>query len=217
MRMNRIIVLLLAVFATVVAGESWSLPRVWAGKKVGSTDGNPLGDNAGPRWRIDQVYPDKPEVIANWKPMVWAEIQKQQAWFNDDGSQGGHPRVAIEKSQLKVGVYSKAVNMDWVKVPAIVFIAPRDGTYKFVQESQAKNFEGTGEVDVRFFRIDRANKTVEAAGSSICGSTEPRRGESRPVKLAKGDELAASFWAAGHHSGATVTVTVGVTTAKPAE
>lgn len=199
------------------AGESWTIPRAWNGKKPGTTEGNPIADNAGPRWRIDQIHPDRPDVLANWKPMQWAEVQKTLAWFNSAGSQGGHPQVRIEKGQCLIGCYSKAVNMDWTKVAAVAFIAPRAGGYRMLVESSSRRWEGDGAAEVRFFRLDRAAGMVEALETSICGDATPRRSESRAVRLAKGDELAASFWISGHHSGATVTASIGVATAKVAE
>ncbi len=212
--------LLLLIVSVAVGAETWTIPKTWTGKKIGSTEGNPLIEGGSPRWRIDQVYPDKPEDLANWKPMQWDEVQKKLTWHNEAGSQGGHPQIRIEKGQCIVGVYSKATNMDWTKVPAVVFIAPRDGSYKMIEECTSQNWEGNGAVDVRFYRIDRAAGAatpVEAAGSSLCGDDKPRRGESRVVKLTKGDELAASFWIDGHHTGATITVSIGVATAKPVD
>ncbi len=208
------IIVLVALAALLISGESWSIPRTWAGKKAGSQENNPLVDNAGPRWRADQIYPDKPEDLANWKPMGCAESQRNLVWFNEPGSQGGNPHIRVEKSRLIMGVYSLATNMEWAKVPAVVFIAPRDGGYKLVQETAYKGWEGNGVVMVRYFRIDRVAKTVEAVGSDIAGSPDARRGESRVVRLAKGDELAVSFWIDGHHAGATVTASVAVSTAK---
>ena len=125
----------------MTAGESWTLPRNWTGKQLGTSDGNPLMDNAGPRWRIVQIYPDKPDNADNWKPMVWVEDQKVLKWFNSDGSQGGQPSLRVEKGQLNMGVYGKATNFEWTKVPGVVFVAPRDGVYKIVQESSYKNWD----------------------------------------------------------------------------
>ncbi len=212
MRMRIVILLVLALVAA--AGESWTLPRNWTGKKLGTSEGNPLVDNAGPRWRIVQIYPDRADNADNWKTMFWVEEQKALKWFNNAGSQGGQPSLRVEKGQLNMGVYGKGTNAEWTKVPGVVFIAPRDGVFKVVQETSYKNWEGGGAVTVRYHKISTVLKAVEEINSDIAGAPEPRRGASRPVQLAKGDELSTSFWIDGHHTGASVLSNLVVTPAK---
>ncbi len=155
----RLIIILLALTVNLTA-EVYSPPATWRGKTIGKTEGNPWADDKGPRWRLDQIYPDDFLKAENWKPMAWATIQKVDGWYNELGNQGGNPRISIAGGKFEIGLYSAADNFDWLKTAAVVFVAPKDGDYRVKFAATATRWEGGGTVEVRYYtKIKSADGT----------------------------------------------------------
>ena len=204
----RTLIILLAL-AVNLAAEVHSPPATWRGKTIGKTDGNPWVDDKGPRWRLDQVYPDDFTKAENWKPMAWANVQKKDVWFNETGSQGGHPAVAYAGSKFDIGMYSAADNLEWLKTSALVFVAPKDGDYRVKFAATVTRWEGGGTVEVRYFtRAKSADGTEVITRLRVDGMATdvPLTIEGEPGTLAKGDEYAVAFCVIGRHSGASVKI-----------
>ena len=54
-------------------GQAYRLPPTWEGKTKGAAEGNPAMADGKPVWRLDQVWPPDPKVVANYHPMVWRD------------------------------------------------------------------------------------------------------------------------------------------------
>jgi hypothetical protein len=188
--------------AEPAAGGTFTLPETWA-----QAQGNPFLVDGQPRWRLDQILPANPEDGAAYVPLAWHEGRK--AWHNEKGSQGGQPDVKVSDGSLAVGVRARGGgNVDYVKGAALVFIAPRDGRYRFAVTVDVWRWEGGATTQLKGlkrFCKGGAWSVVPLSSEAL----KPEKGNTpAPVEatLKAGEELAVVPWHDGHWSGATVTL-----------
>lgn len=108
--------------------ETFRAPRSMVGERIGYSAGNPLRDDLGPRWRVDQVYPNLPSDASRFRPMVWDGVK----WVAPEQTRfAGAPNCSFDGGRVVLGVRAawSGQKPEGAMTPALVFIAPRPGVY----------------------------------------------------------------------------------------
>jgi hypothetical protein len=164
--------------------QTWRLPASWEGARKGHPDGNPIAADGKPVWRIDCIYPDKHHLVENYAPAPWDGT----AWHPTEHQQGGQPSVKIENGNARLSVAGPWQNNEFQKIAAVVFLVPKDGTYRVQAKAHSKPWTG----GAKKFRLAVLKKDAQRA-AEVQGFDLPRSGEAVEldfkVELTAGHEL----------------------------
>ncbi|MFN3151543.1 carbohydrate binding domain-containing protein [Bremerella sp.] len=168
------------------SGETvWTLPAVWDGQKPGTSDNNPLLSQGAPVWRLDRLFPVEAEFVTNYSPMIWGNGQ----WNAPDHMQAGHPSAIVSDGNVDFGTMGPwGGDQNYAKIPALAFIAPKDGNYHITASVNAKPWDGNS----KDFKLSIRKKDLQRA-VPLSAISIPRDGTAIPleinVELRKGHEL----------------------------
>jgi hypothetical protein len=171
---------------TVPANAGYKLPAAWEGMRKGSANGNPISANGQPVWRLDRLFPENPIMAANYSPMIWQGTK----WAAPDHTHAGHPSVEVENGNLRMAGMGpwNGGDLNFAKIPVLVFIAPASGTYKVTGTASAKPWEGGAKTFPLSFRKRDTQRAAEVSAVQL-----PRDGTTVPfsveVELTAGHEL----------------------------
>jgi len=128
----------------VKAQVSYELPKKWEGKTEGETEGNPYVKNRVAVWRLDSIWPNKPEIKASsFVPMVW-EKEKSE-WRDLKNQQGGQPSAKVEDGNLSASSRGEWDGNPGQKLTSLAFINPSRGKYAVSGTVDLTVFDGNGE------------------------------------------------------------------------
>jgi hypothetical protein len=171
--------------ATAASGTGYRLPAAWEGAEKGRATGNPIAAQGQAIWRLDRLYPEDAIMAANYSPMVWQGTR----WAAPDRTHAGHPSATVESGRITLaamGPWNGELNFP--KIPVLVFIAPQNGTYKITGTAQAKPWEGGAKTFPLSLRKKDTQRAAEVASFAL-----PRDGSPVPftaeVELTAGHEL----------------------------
>ncbi len=155
MRPNRLALIAAIIIATTLSAGlplaaaqvvTLALPKSWEGKKDGTMDNNPIKVNDLLLWRFDRIWPDDPEVGANYLPMPWREAGR--VWKPLEHEMGGQPCAQLtDKDTVVLGIrgpWPGGGNNEGFKLAVLVFIVPTNAKYQFSGTVQADMWEGGG-------------------------------------------------------------------------
>jgi hypothetical protein len=128
------------------AAESFTLPETWVGQRPGDSAGNPTPAKA-PLWRLDRLWPADPAVGSNYEPLPWDD-RLGGIWYPLTHCVTWEPRAQMQAG----GVLELAMRQSWgdsgdaagEKIPVLIFIAPKPGTYGVSSELSAQKLGGGG-------------------------------------------------------------------------
>lgn len=198
----RAYILLVSVLSSLAAGESWTVPATW-----GEAEGNPVAVEGQPLWRFDRILPANPENGAAYVTAPWEA--KGKRWFHAEGSQGGNPSAKVADGTVTIGVYGRGGGkLNFVKGIALVFIAPKDGSYAFNATIDVQRWEGSVTTQWRGLKRFKKGEAWSVLPISSEGLKPEKGNRPKPItaSLRAGDELVLLPWHDGHYSGATVTL-----------
>jgi hypothetical protein len=166
-------------------GAGYRLPAVWEGIKKGSADGNPIAANGQPIWRIDRLYPGDAIMTANYTPMIWEGTR----WAAADHTHGGHPSAVIADGKLTFAAMGPwPGDLNFPKIPVLVFIAPKSATYQITGTASSKPWEGGAKTYPLSLRKKDAQRAAEITTLQL-----PRDGTlvliKAEIELTEGHEL----------------------------
>lgn len=160
----------------VTATQGYRLPAAWDGQQKGSASGNPVSAAGKAIWRLDRLYPDDAIMASNYSPMVWQGTR----WAAPDHTHAGHPSAEVENGKLSfagMGPWNGG-DLNFAKVPVLVFIAPDSGTYKVTGSAMAKPWEGGAKSFPLSFRKNDSQRAAELSSIQL-----PRDGTAVPFSL----------------------------------
>ena len=133
------------VDADAAGRKVYRLPDAWQGTVRGQSDGNPVMQDEQPVWRLDHLYPTKPEMPGNYKSMVW----NGSRWIAPDHAQGGHPSGELKDGVLRMGSLGPwgGKTHNYRKQGALVFTVPESGIYR-IRATAASHPWGGSKADV---------------------------------------------------------------------
>ncbi|MEO5917809.1 MAG: hypothetical protein ABIS50_26490 [Luteolibacter sp.] len=166
------------------ATVGYRLPLSWEGTEKGSAAGNPAGASNKPVWRLDQVWPDDPNKVANYIPLRWAGTR----WEPTENGAGGQPGVTVESGEIEFSVRGSWADSQGQRIAGLAFIAPESGTWHITGSASSKPWEGGAEkFKLGIFKKD-TQRSAEQAIIEL-----PRSGEivklDLKVDLTAGHEL----------------------------
>lgn len=121
-----------------VESRTYRLPQAWEGKTPDKADGNPLVFNEKPIWRLDQIWPDDPQIIRNYTPLIWTGA----VWQPAANSYGGQPEVRIDNGNFIASIRGASTGKPGQRIAALVFIPPKPGTYSVSAQVSTKPSAG---------------------------------------------------------------------------
>jgi len=185
-------------------GQTYTLPEEWAGGAVGEKTDNPLVVAGEPMWKAVSIWPGSLTESDNYKEMVWGG----KNWLSahpDEQSHGGQP--SIEPGEYTVDIASRAA---WAASPgsklgALIFIAPKTGTYKVKGSYKLYTWEGNqANVDISVRVINQgATEEVKQLETGEAKVWMPMAFE---VPLKEGQELAFLMSFRGMHIAAALSL-----------
>ena len=132
-------------------------------------------------WRLDQIWPDDPTLVANYMPLRWDGTR----WFPLEHHAGGQPAVNIESGTIRFSVRGSWTGNEGQRIAGLAFLAPADGRYHIHGKASSKPWEGGSPVNrLGLFKMDTQR------GVRVAMVEMPRSGE--PVDLDATVELSAS-------------------------
>lgn len=147
-----------ASFVSSGATPTWNLPSTWQGTQKGTANGNPIAAAGQPVWRLDRLFPEDAIMSVNYSPMTWQGTK----WAAPDKTHAGHPSAEVENGTLRfaaMGPWNGELN--FAKMPALVFIAPTSGTYKITGTASAKPWDGGAKTFPLSFRKKDTQRAAE--------------------------------------------------------
>ncbi|MEM6504220.1 MAG: hypothetical protein AAF711_02000 [Planctomycetota bacterium] len=182
---------LTTVFATSLAAESitYEAPEYMDGEAVGTSDANPMDVDGKPMWRAVQVYPPNPRVVENYKPMVW----DGESWIASEESRfAGNPKITVEEQEVKLAGRAEwsGQNPKGHMIPALVFIAPTDGSYTLAADVMNNQWHGKREVKLEIYLLDRESASAKRVGSVILPIKESTSLTIEAFEVTEGQEIA---------------------------
>jgi hypothetical protein len=168
-------------------------PGAWRGTAEGKSDGNPFVVDGSPRWRVDQFWGADWSVPESYAPLVWKDGIGGLAWRPGDAGRefGGQPRVVVNGPHVMLSARTEWEGHDGEKIPALVFIAPADGTYAAQALAIARFFEGAGPVELMLLKHEKAARQIKRLWVAQLqnGDTEPTTIAEVRAELKAGDEI----------------------------
>jgi hypothetical protein len=119
-------------------GTGITLPMVWEGTKVDSSDGNPLTASGKAIWRLDAIWPDDPVMVANYLPMKWDGT----TWRMKEHDAGGQPAVSVADGEVDFAVRGPWSGTPGQRMAALAFIAPESGRWRVTGMACTKPWTG---------------------------------------------------------------------------
>jgi len=165
------------------AGDLFRLPPTWAGKEKGSQEGNPAMADGKPVWRLDQVWPPKPEDAASYRQMVW----RNGWWVPVSDSFGDQPKAEMKDGGIRLEFRAQHGEPRAERICGLVFLVPSDGTYRVTGSAQMRLWDGNNPVRLTFLHKTR-EKVAELASLKL--ERDKRLALAGfDAKVAAGDEL----------------------------
>lgn len=167
----------------VAAGGAVSLPAVWAGTANGSADGNPALADGRAVWRLDQVFPPDPTVVANYRLLTW----KDGWWIAAKDGFGGQPKAEQRDRGIRMEFRAAHGSSPGEKLSALTYIATVAGEHRLSGSAELRLWDGGNAT-----RLTLLHKT--ANGAKQLASTPLKPGTPFDLSgwsatLAAGDEL----------------------------
>lgn len=158
------------------AAAIYRLPASWEGIANGKADGNPLLASGLPVWRLDGVFPDRFIMAGNYNPLTWNGTE----WRQIGHEQGGQPAIRIANGAVDFSVRGPATGkgLEFQKIAAVVFIAPKSGIYKVSGTAKSKPWEGGAKI----YRLAILKKDTQRA-AEVKVLELPRDGSRVPFEL----------------------------------
>ncbi|NQT87695.1 hypothetical protein HQ560_13075 [bacterium] len=164
-------------------GASFGLPATWEGKTDGSQDGNPAMAGGKPVWRLDQVWPPKPEAVASYRPLVW----KNGWWIPTSDTFGGQPKAEMKDRGIRMEFRARHGKPPAERICGLAFIAPKAGACSLAGTAQLRMWDGNNKVRLTLLHKTKAGAKEIASLPLVKGKAVPLAGFS--AKVAAGDEL----------------------------
>lgn len=121
-----------------VVKSGYRLPAVWDGREKGGAAGNPLAAAGKPVWRLDQVWPDDPAMVANYIPLRWNGTE----WIPLEHAAGGQPAISVTDGNIDFAVRGSWTGDEGQRIAGLVFIAPASGTWHISGKASSIPWEG---------------------------------------------------------------------------
>ena len=178
-------------------------PERWNGAKVETTDGNPYAVDGESRWRLDQVWPDKPLRTENYHPLTW----NGKEWTAKSHSHGGQPAAAVSHQRVKLVGRGPWSGQPGNKLPALSFIVPKDETYQIQGNVSVNIWSGGGTVSLHILRLPGGKPDGSTLKTVSLKKDEKASFGLTDVDLRKGDRVTLVPGFPGFHVAATFEVT----------
>ena len=167
----------------VAAGGAISLPAVWAGTANGSAAGNPAVAGGRPVWRLDQVFPPDPAVVANYRPLTWSDGW----WVAAKDGYGGQPKTEQRDRGIRMEFRASHSASPGEKLCGLVFIAERAGEHRLAGTAELRLWDGGNPTRLTLWRKTATGATQLASAPLKPG--QPFDLSAWSATLAAGDEL----------------------------
>jgi hypothetical protein len=159
------------------ASTIYRLPATWE-------QDNPIVANGKPIWRLDQLWPDHPELAESYIPLPWSGTE----WKAVQHAHGGQPSARVENGTFTAGVRAPWTGNPGQKTCGVVFITPKSGTYVATGTARIKPWEGSAKAfQLGIFKKGTAN-AVAVQTLELPRDNSPVPFEVR-VELTAGHEL----------------------------
>ncbi len=150
--------------------------------------GNPVEIDGQPRWRLDRLWPDKPEDFTAYRPMLWDA--EHADWRPTEHMQENMPSARVdERGVVHFMVGGPIGDVRFNKIAALTFIAPEAGTYGVTGTARGRVAGGYGLPPTTVLLIKRADKAVETIREWSLNQNEVGRLDGVAVDLDAGEEL----------------------------
>jgi len=158
------------------SGASFALPNTWEGTKRGTPAGNPIAADGRAVWRLDQLWPDKPMMAANYRPLVWTGSN----WSVLAHGHGGQPGVTVADGAFHAGVRGPwgGKDMGHQRTAGLVFLPPASGVYRVRARARTRPWTGGAKI----FRLGVLKKDTQRA-VTLKTLQLPRDGRFVPLEL----------------------------------
>ena len=140
--------------------------------------------------------------LAHWRRLPRFN-RLDSRWTDPEANQGGNPFIGFgSDGVVSLGAMAPWKNGDPPKVPALVFHAPKAGTWSLSAIPKAQRWDGRGACKLRRFLLNSEQGEVQQLAT---WELEPGRETSlnaETIELAQGQRLGLVFSVDGMHSGA---------------
>ena len=168
-----------------LAAGRFSLPRNWA--KLGDK-GNPFISDGKPIWRLDRVWPPDPGKAANYHRFpAWNTTQLK--WTDNKNTQGGNPAASL-RDGLSLSCVTPWKGGDKTKPSALVFVAPKDATYRVAARVNCRRWTGRAKAWMELYVLDRGASTATRLSRYDLPNRQDIDIRMDEVKLKQNQELA---------------------------
>jgi hypothetical protein len=89
-------------------------------------------------WRIDAIWPDDPNLVANYIPLKWDGTR----WFSKELEAGGQPAVSVADGAVEFSVRAPWTGQPGQRTAALAFIVPETGTWRITGKASSKPWTG---------------------------------------------------------------------------
>ena len=126
------------------------LPKDWKGTAENSAQGNPFLVGDTPMWRLDQIWPDDPLNVLNYKRLCWVK----GSWQSLEHAHGGQPSAGLQGPDLQISNRTWWPGEEKNKLAALSFIAPAKGRYELKTDVKPTIFDGGAAIELMVFKRD---------------------------------------------------------------
>ncbi len=149
---------------------------------------------------MDYLNPGDPQDPEAYKPMVW----KNERWSPEDSAlmQASWPSIKFDTDGARLSTGGKWTDKEFLKIPVLIFIAPKAGTYYLGGE--AKNHPDQGTQNLTLLVVKRDATTIDVKEEMEIPKGEVRPLPKTPIELAEGQEIALVPYFKGYHNSAFV-------------